>query len=227
MVLSTRSSPLVGLPRCDASRTMALAIAITVNLLALLLLSLSGDAPALRMPTLAQPSVIAVDWVRPRPLEPVPAQVPAPPRPVLRPQAAAPVRPALPTLAPVERPAPDVVQLETGTQPASSSQSMEIGLPGPAAGDSDAQLAYGHAPPPKYPTAALQRGLEGTVTLAVLVAANGSVEQVRLQRSSGHRQLDQEALRHVREHWRFQPAIRGGRAVSAWATVPVQFRISN
>ena len=61
--------------------------------------------------------------------------------------------------------------------------------------------------------------------LLVLVAADGSVEEVRVQRGSGHRVLDQEALRHVRRNWRFQPAWRDGQAVAAWASVPVVFRL--
>lgn len=227
MVLSTRSSPLLGLPRCEATRTLALAIAIAVNAMALLLLSLPGEGPALRLPTLSTPSVLVADWIRPRPPEPIPEQVPAPPRPALRPQAAAPAKPVLPTAAPIATIAPAVVELDAGTLPAVASSANDLASPGATAADSDAQLAYGHAPPPRYPAIALRLGLEGTVTLAVLVAADGSVEQVRLQRSSGHRQLDQQALRHVREHWRFQPAIRDGRAVSAWASVPVQFRISD
>ncbi len=98
--------------------------------------------------------------------------------------------------------------------------------PGPVStADREATLAYEFAPPPPYPRIALTREWEGTVMLLVLVAADGSIEEVRVQRGSGHRVLDQEALRHVRKHWRFQPAWRDGQAVQAWASVPVVFTL--
>jgi periplasmic protein TonB len=55
---------------------------------------------------------------------------------------------------------------------------------------------------PRYPAAARRRGQQGTVLLTVTVAADGSVSEALVTRSSGHAVLDEEAVRTVRQ-WRF------------------------
>ena len=55
---------------------------------------------------------------------------------------------------------------------------------------------------PRYPASARRRGQDGTVLLAVTVAADGSVREVLVARSSGHAVLDDEAVRTVQQ-WRF------------------------
>jgi periplasmic protein TonB len=78
-------------------------------------------------------------------------------------------------------------------------------------------------PPPVYPPAAAARGWQGRVTLRLHIAADGAVEAVDLVATSGHRELDDAALRAV-EQWRFVPARRAGQPV-AWSTLlPVRFR---
>ena len=77
--------------------------------------------------------------------------------------------------------------------------------------------------PPRYPLAARRRGLEGRVLLAVLVGADGSAQEVRVQRSSGHRALDAAAAKAARA-WSFHPALRNGRQVPAWIHLPIHFR---
>ena len=91
--------------------------------------------------------------------------------------------------------------------------------------DSEATIAYETATPPTYPTQALRAGVEGTVLLKVLVDAGGKPVQVAIERSSGSRTLDEAARRHVLAAWRFHPAMREGRAIEAWALVPVQFNL--
>jgi protein TonB len=68
--------------------------------------------------------------------------------------------------------------------------------------------------------------MEGVVLLDVLVAPDGRAAEVRLARSSGHPQLDDSAVRTVRERWRFIPARRAGAAVESRVTVPIRFRLS-
>lgn len=86
-------------------------------------------------------------------------------------------------------------------------------------------IAYLDAPPPPYPTAAIRRGLEGTVYLRVRVDAGGRPLEVLVERSSGHALLDREASAHVMRRWRFQPASVDGRPSIAWARVPIGFRL--
>ena len=42
---------------------------------------------------------------------------------------------------------------------------------------------------------------------------------------SGHRELDRSAREHVLAKWRFHPAQRQARAISAYALVPIDFRL--
>ena len=86
-------------------------------------------------------------------------------------------------------------------------------------------LQYAAAPPPAYPTAARRMHLEGTVLLEVLVDTNGRPLRVDVRQGSGHRQLDEAARDQVLARWRFQPAMRDGRAVQAIGLVPVTFTL--
>jgi periplasmic protein TonB len=76
--------------------------------------------------------------------------------------------------------------------------------------------------PPAYPVQAYRQGIEGRVILRVRVAADGSVLEIALSRSSGAAILDAAALEAVRG-WTFSPARRAGRAVPYEVAVPVRF----
>ena len=69
-------------------------------------------------------------------------------------------------------------------------------------------------------------GAQGTVTLRVLVDVDGSPLEVRVERSSGNRSLDNAARNQVLRQWKFQPATDNGRAVQAYGLVPVDFRLN-
>lgn len=87
------------------------------------------------------------------------------------------------------------------------------------------RLAYASAPPPPYPVEALRDGRRGTVVLQVLVGVDGVPVEVTVQRSSGHRDLDRAATRHVLRSWTFQPALRDGQPVQAIGLVPIEFKV--
>ena len=78
--------------------------------------------------------------------------------------------------------------------------------------------------PPPYPEKARLRRQQGTVLLDVCVKENGKPRHVRIIKSSGHRLLDQAALKTVRL-WSFVPARQGGVAIEAHVEVPVTFEI--
>ena len=86
-------------------------------------------------------------------------------------------------------------------------------------------LAYDVSPAPRYPRQALRSSAEGTVVLKVLVDEQGRPQDVVIERSSGHRLLDQAARDQVLAKWRFHPATREGRAVAAYALVPIAFNL--
>ncbi len=102
-----------------------------------------------------------------------------------------------------------------------------VGEPTAAAApaESGVPLAYENASPPRYPREAARQGQEGTVMLRVQVDASGNVLRVEIEQGSGVRALDDAAQRHVKRHWRFHPAMQNGRAVAAWALVPISFTL--
>ncbi len=77
---------------------------------------------------------------------------------------------------------------------------------------------------PRYPTAALRSGTEGTVMLRIAVDANGVPTDIGYAQRSGDRDLDRAALQAARD-WRFRPARRDGRAVASTVNVPVRFTL--
>lgn len=82
----------------------------------------------------------------------------------------------------------------------------------------------GAQPPPAYPEAARRRRTEGTAHVALRLAGNGSVEEVRLDRSAGDVQLDGAALAAVRR-WRFDAPPPGADWNGLWFVVPIEFRL--
>jgi periplasmic protein TonB len=82
----------------------------------------------------------------------------------------------------------------------------------------------GYQVKPRYPDAARRRGLEGTVLLRARVTAQGRVDDVHVENSAGHPELDQAAIEALRR-WRFEPARRGREPVAAWVVVPFQFKL--
>jgi protein TonB len=78
---------------------------------------------------------------------------------------------------------------------------------------------------PSYPKRERRRGVEGVVKVRVHIDADGHVLEVELLESSGSRGLDEAALEAV-EGWTFEPALKDGTAVDAWATTDIRFGLS-
>ena len=83
----------------------------------------------------------------------------------------------------------------------------------------------GYQVKPRYPDSARRRGVEGTVFIKAYVTEQGRVEQVQVERSAGHTDLDQAAVEAV-ERWRFEPARRGRQPIAMWVSIPVRFVLS-
>ena len=62
---------------------------------------------------------------------------------------------------------------------------------------------------PYYPKDAVTYGVEGRVVVAVTVGAQGKVEEVVVEESSGSPSLDRIARRWVEERWQFRPSSTG------------------
>lgn len=74
----------------------------------------------------------------------------------------------------------------------------------------------------EYPTELREAGIGGTVNVWVFIDENGRIQAARIQRSSGHPELDEAALRVVRV-MRFSPALNRGEKVPVWVAFPVSF----
>ncbi len=78
---------------------------------------------------------------------------------------------------------------------------------------------------PEYPPTSRRLGEEGSVVLQVLVGADGTVKDGKVQTSSGFPRLDEAALKHALRAWRFTPGTEDGAPVTAWHSVKVTFKI--
>ena len=91
--------------------------------------------------------------------------------------------------------------------------------------NSIAHADYASNPPPVYPAVARRREQQGTVTVRVLVGADGAVERAEVAESSGFDSLDDAALETVRSRWRFVPARHDGLAVEKLGAGPDTFAL--
>ena len=212
-------------PHPQPSRIVALSSAIALNLLlfGIVMMPISVPPPSLTSmlpPTLQLRVIPKPEEIKVVPIEHRQTQLP-PPRNnrdvVVRPRDPAPLLASSDAVIPttsVETPALD----STATSDLGTATDI-----GPAIEPAPVQLAYRTAPPPAYPRSAMRMGLGGTVLLRILVDIDGRPLQVTVERSSGHRDLDEAARSQVLSRWLFQPAIRNGLAVQAIGLVPVTF----
>jgi len=158
-----------------------------------------------------------------RPLPPPPAPAPAPlpvakPSPEPAPEAptAAPTQVAL---APITQP---VVASAPPAPPAPPAQVVaKVAPPAPVElpiSDAD----YLQNPKPSYPGISRKLREQGKVVVDVLIAADGSAQQAKVQSSSGFDRLDAAALATV-QRWRYVPGKKGGVATAMWFSVPINF----
>jgi len=81
-----------------------------------------------------------------------------------------------------------------------------------------------YCPDPEYTDEARHAKLQGSVTLRVLVAADGHAGQVKMVKGLGFG-LDERAMEKVRI-WRFEPARDANRrAIAQWVTVEATYRL--
>jgi periplasmic protein TonB len=97
--------------------------------------------------------------------------------------------------------------------------------PGPA-DHGPVSIARTHTVPP-YPALYARLGSQGTVILRLTISVQGVVTDAAVIRSSGTEGLDEVARMWVLQHWRYQPAIRGGVAAPGAVTVGVEFNLKN
>ena len=77
---------------------------------------------------------------------------------------------------------------------------------------------------PAYPRRAKQAGIEGFVTMEVLIRADGTVTRAKVMESDPPRLFDEAALRAI-ERWKFRPKIVDGTPVSQRAKQTIEFTL--
>jgi TonB family protein len=75
-----------------------------------------------------------------------------------------------------------------------------------------------------YPADAVQKKIEGRVTLRFLITNTGDVSDVTVIRGVDPI-LDEEALRVVRNMPKWKPGMQNGKTVDVYYTLPVSFRL--
>jgi len=76
----------------------------------------------------------------------------------------------------------------------------------------------------KYPEIARKAGIEGRVTVHVLVSEKGIVIKTKILQSLGHTGCDQAAVNAIKKV-RWNPAMQRDKPVRVWVAIPVIFRL--
>ncbi|MBW8327879.1 MAG: energy transducer TonB [Thiobacillus sp.] len=161
---------------------------------------------------------------RPNPTPPRPAAKSLPIPPLLAAKTTTPVlstpQPVAETPKPLPLPEPDVLP---SLKP--STEAVFAPAPAPPPIIPPRPADYLANPKPPYPSLSRRQGEEGTVRLSILVNPDGSIARLELAQSSGHPRLDRAAMDTVQSRWTFEPARQGGKPVTAWVIVPIQFTL--
>ena len=104
------------------------------------------------------------------------------------------------------RPAPQPAPVAPSTAPTTGTGKPSTGItPAPAVQTLTFGEGEGTQPAPRYPDTARRAGQEGTVVIRFSVDADGRVRAAEPSSPSPWGALNREALRVVREQWRFKP----------------------
>lgn len=223
----------------------------TLTLTAVVLVHIAGLVWAaqhlsITEPVVTPPSVVGV-LVAPEPAPAAPKQVvqAPPPKPETRPTPPKPVSKPAPTPVPKQEAVREPVA-EPTPQAAASAPSAASTAPAtpassstaPAQNNAPAQeatqavtpprtdAAHLNNPAPQYPALSRRLGEQGRVMVDVYILPDGSVGEIKLNRSSGFPRLDAAALQAVK-NWKFVPAKRGDKPIAFWYVQPVSFVLNN
>lgn len=172
------------------------------------------------LPKLTESVLVMIQPEIPKP----PPPPPEPPKPV--PKAAPPEVVVPKTEVEVPPPPQDVPQVQATTEPDPAPQPAQVQAEAPKAEPSantgamrTAVLADADGcAKPDYPAKAARNGETGTVTLALLVGADGRVTGSRIQHGSGSTELDRAAVKAL-SMCKFKPAMNGGVPEAGWAQI--------
>lgn len=190
-------------------------------------------------PTITPPSVVGVLVApEPEPAPPPPKPVPPPPKPEPKP---VPKPEPKPVPKPTPKPAPKPEPVREATpepveQTAPAEPEPTPPAPAPKAAPAPSaptpvtpprtDAAHLNNPAPQYPALSRRLGEQGRVMLDVYILPDGSVGEIKLNKSSGFPRLDNAALQAVKT-WKYVPAKRGDKPIPFWYVQPVSFVLNN
>ena len=76
---------------------------------------------------------------------------------------------------------------------------------------------------PQYTAAAMRAGIQGTVSLSVVIGVDGSIADVRVTKSLDP-DLDEQAV-SAAKRWRFSPGTKDGKPVPVEVTLELTFTL--
>ncbi len=79
--------------------------------------------------------------------------------------------------------------------------------------------------PPVYPKLSKRLKEQGTVILSMLISAQGRIDAISIQESSGFSRLDQAAMLAAAK-WRYEPATINGKAIANTYLMPIEFKLN-
>lgn len=188
------------------------------------------QVPAVHQAVLEAAPMLVELLAAPAPQSPAPRQhVPTPQPPQRQPRPAPVLAAPSPTALPAEAftvPAPPAAPTEPVIEAAPAAT---FAPPAPPAAPPPARkqvpataVRYLVQPPVEVPRASRRAGESGVVWLRVVVDVRGLPAQVRLQRSSGHPRLDEQALWAMRQA-RFHPHTENGTAIEVEVVAPIDY----
>lgn len=248
--MNTLSAPL-NVPLSHNPHTAANAISFAgVVLLHVLGLAWAAQQLTVTEPVITPPSVVGV-LIAPEPAPVVPKPLPPPPKPEFKPVKKPTSQPkpkalpkpqskALPKPSPtakpdaVRQPLAEPVQQAAPSAPATpEAPAAPVQQQAAPAQEAPAPVtpprtdaSHLNNPAPQYPALSRRLGEQGRVMLDVYILPDGSVGEVKLNRTSGFPRLDSAALQAVKS-WRYVPAKRGDKPIPYWYVQPVSFVLNN
>lgn len=78
----------------------------------------------------------------------------------------------------------------------------------------------------KYPKSAVRKSLVGDVYVKFIIDKEGKVTDVSIARTSGHKIIDDAAVKHISKMKDWAPGTQEGKQVSVEYVIPLKFNIS-
>lgn len=97
-------------------------------------------------------------------------------------------------------------------------------VPSPESRRRNTDPTFLYSPAAPYPEEERKRHIQGVAVLVISIDAKGNITDVLMEKSSGSRNLDLEAVKTART-WRASPEIRNGQPVASRVRVPMTFSL--